>query len=236
MSETEQARRPVGRPPRINRHQIAEAALDIGLERVTMKSVAERLGVSVPGLYHHVRNKSELLRLAAQHTMRQLRIPPDRGQGWQAWLLAYAEYVHGALTKEPELVNQLLAGGIGGEREIATVERFLDVLERYDFSATEALEAYRLVSHAIVGGAVASIGRTSAQAEGRPILAELHRALARHEPDEHPRLRDVLAQVEPDGTDPLAVVRAVVDGISHRRGERSAAATRKRRGRRHSSS
>ncbi|WP_165952487.1 TetR/AcrR family transcriptional regulator [Kribbella albertanoniae] len=50
---------------------IADAALaairDVGVEGLTMRGVAERLGVRAPTLYHHVRNKAELLDLVARN-------------------------------------------------------------------------------------------------------------------------------------------------------------------------
>jgi AcrR family transcriptional regulator len=50
---------------------IADAALAIiradGVGGLTMRSVAERLGVRAPSLYHHVRNKDELLDLVARN-------------------------------------------------------------------------------------------------------------------------------------------------------------------------
>ena len=55
------------RPARISRDQIAAAALAIadrdGLEAVSMRSVAARLGVGTMSLYNHVRNKADLERL-----------------------------------------------------------------------------------------------------------------------------------------------------------------------------
>lgn len=49
---------------------IVEAALGViredGVAGLTMRSLAERLGVRTPSLYHHVRNKEQLLALVAQ--------------------------------------------------------------------------------------------------------------------------------------------------------------------------
>ncbi|MFC9691501.1 TetR/AcrR family transcriptional regulator [Kribbella sp. NPDC056951] len=50
---------------------IADAALAViravGVDGLTMRGVAERLGVRAPTLYHHVRNKAELLDLVARN-------------------------------------------------------------------------------------------------------------------------------------------------------------------------
>ena len=63
------ARRRVGRPPQISRQAIAEAAQQVGLGNLTLKAVADHLGVSVAGLYHHIRGKEDLLRLAADQAL-----------------------------------------------------------------------------------------------------------------------------------------------------------------------
>ena len=43
----------------------------VGVDGLTMRGVAERLGVRAPTLYHHVRNKAELLDLVARNAFDQ---------------------------------------------------------------------------------------------------------------------------------------------------------------------
>ncbi|TCC44422.1 TetR/AcrR family transcriptional regulator [Kribbella capetownensis] len=54
---------------------IADAALAVirgnGVDALTMRSVAERLNVRAPSLYHHVHNKDELLDLVARNAFDQ---------------------------------------------------------------------------------------------------------------------------------------------------------------------
>ncbi|MEU4198327.1 TetR/AcrR family transcriptional regulator [Kribbella sp. NPDC026611] len=54
---------------------IADAALQVireyGVDGLTMRSVAERLHVRAPSLYHHVHNKAELLDLVARNAFDQ---------------------------------------------------------------------------------------------------------------------------------------------------------------------
>ena len=75
MSTSSADRPKLGRPPKVTREQIAEAALEIGLERATVRTVAEHLGMSVPGLYHHVGTREELVAMAAAHSLEALRLP-----------------------------------------------------------------------------------------------------------------------------------------------------------------
>ena len=45
------------------------AVIELGFADVTMKSAAEHLGVSVPGLYHYVNGKDDLIRVAADYQL-----------------------------------------------------------------------------------------------------------------------------------------------------------------------
>src|SRR5579864_7418731 len=66
-----------GRPPRIDRAAIAQAASEIPLSDLSLRSVADRLGVSVPGLYHYVQGRDELFALAAEQSVRRWPLPED---------------------------------------------------------------------------------------------------------------------------------------------------------------
>lgn len=156
--------RPLGRPPRISREAIAEAAADIGLEDLTLKAVAERLGVSVPGLYHHVDGRDDLLRLAAEHSVRQRHVPVDRGQHWAEWLLEWARYNREAFLEEPGLLTQYVEGAISDEAIARNTEVIHAVLRRHGFSLADARAAYELVSSFAIGAAVSDLRRARAEA------------------------------------------------------------------------
>ena len=181
---------------------IAKAAHDIGLDRVTMKAVADELGVSVPGLYHHVEGRDDLMRLAAEYSAAQIQLPVDHGQHWSAWLLEWARYSHDAFVAQPALLGQFLTGSLGIDRMVTHVDAVLGVLTRQGFTALEALDAYALVSQSAVGAAVSEIREAEATRAGRPAVAEYHRALSQHDPDELPHLRALVTG--PAGTAPLA--------------------------------
>ena len=90
----------VGRPPRISRQMIAEAAHQVGLDGLTLRAVADRLGVSIAALYHHVSGKDELMRLAAEYSAAKVPLPRDTGQHWAVWLVEWAEYNRDAFVAE----------------------------------------------------------------------------------------------------------------------------------------
>lgn len=69
----------------------AFAALnELGLDRLTMRAVAQRLSVHPPALYWHFRDKAELLTEMAATMNRQARAGIEDCADWQAWLDAFA--------------------------------------------------------------------------------------------------------------------------------------------------
>ena len=177
----ESKRRPVGRPPRISREQIAVAANEVGLEGLTLKALADHLGVSIAALYHHVSSKDEVIRLAAELSALRLPRPEDRGQHWAEWLLEWARYIRDAFVHEPALVGQYLDGGITAEVMIGNLDRIVGLLLREGFSAIEAMTAFDAVSGFALGTALGElraerlgVGNLAAQADpNSPALADL---------------------------------------------------------------
>lgn len=216
--------RRVGRPAQISRQDIAEAAQQVGLGNLTLKAVADRLGVSVAGLYHHIRGKDDLLQLAVQHTTAAAEVPLDHGQHWATWLAEWAVYNYDAFVAEPLLVDQFLAGAINTEAIAGTTDAILRTLVDRGFTIAEAHAAYELTSSCALGAALKAVRDTRARAGGRSTVAELYGVLDRHGRDELPHLRQLLALVvteDPD-TFPSSLSTALA-GIAAVRGDDSTA-------------
>ena len=119
-----------------------------------MKAVADHLGVSVPGLYHHVQGREDLMRLGAEYSAAELHVPVDHGQHWSAWLLEWATYSHDAFVAQPALLDQFLNSSLGVDRMVTHVDAVIGVLSRQGFSPAEAVDAYEIVSDCALGCAV----------------------------------------------------------------------------------
>ncbi|WP_275003272.1 TetR/AcrR family transcriptional regulator C-terminal domain-containing protein [Promicromonospora iranensis] len=81
----------------ITRELIVAAALELlddqGIDGLTVRALATRLGVRAPALYWHVRNKQELLDEMATEVMRRVTAAfaaVQPGTGWRDDLTAYA--------------------------------------------------------------------------------------------------------------------------------------------------
>jgi AcrR family transcriptional regulator len=214
------ARRGVGRPAQISRQAIAEAAQHVGLSNLTLKAVADHLGVSVAGLYHHIRGKDDLMRLAAEHTAANSEVPLDHGQHWATWLAEWAVYNYDAFVAEPVLFDQFLTGAINTESIAGTTDAILGALVRQGFTIGEANAAYQLTSSCALGAALKAIRAARGRAAGRSELGELHQVLDRHERSELPYLRQFLAMAVTEKPDDFAPSLATaLSGIAAARGE-----------------
>jgi AcrR family transcriptional regulator len=184
-----------------------------------MKAVADRLGVSVPGLYHHVGSRDDLVRLAAEYAASHIEVPRDRGQHWSVWLLEWAQYVRAALTSLPDLLGQFLSGSIGMDRMVDHLDAVMVVMSAQGFSASEAIEAFRLVSAASLGVAVGEIREAREAEAGRSSVTEYHRLLAGRQPHELMAIRRLVGAPEQLAPSFEEQIRTVLVGIAARRGE-----------------
>jgi AcrR family transcriptional regulator len=211
----------VGRPPRINRQMIAEAAHELGLDGLTLKAVADHLGVSIAALYHHVTSKDDLVRVAAEYAASRIPLPADRGQHWAVWLYEWSEYNRDVFEARPGLLARYVEGAIPAEAIAGNVDRILGVLVAQGFSVYDANEAYELVTSCALGTAVATLRERESAEAGVPVGARLQAVLDASGPDGLPHLRALLAEVgRRGGRQPFHHrIATVLRGIAVERGE-----------------
>lgn len=180
-----------GRPPRISRDGIAAAAVEVGLSDLTLRAVADHLGVSIAALYHHVDGKDDLMRLAAEHSLTQRRFPEDHGQHWAVWLLEWGRYTRDAFIADPAVLEQFMDGAISPESIAQSSEAVLRVLVAQGFSVAEAVDAWALTSEAALGSALTEIRDGRWVARGDLRSGDQVRAVAERLPDALPHVRDL---------------------------------------------
>ena len=148
MTVNRTPKRPRGRPPSISREQILEAAHSLPSHELTMPAVAKILGVKTPALYHHFKNRNDLLRTMGEELIRGLDVSTGDPQQWRSWLLVKARdsvafYVDNPVLMELDNAARSLALGM------QLAESVLETLEGAGFTAMESFYIWNLVSYHI---------------------------------------------------------------------------------------
>jgi AcrR family transcriptional regulator len=178
---------------RLSRATVAEHALKLadteGLDSVTIRRLAQELGVTPMALYWHFKNKDELLLGITDHVMAGVKATRDPADPWLPQLRAMIEALVTVMRGHPSLPALLQAVD---KQEAASFTRAtndaLELLTRAGFGLDES---YWIASYLLHG----SIGLVSAQ-PGCPAVmtppqaAEWRRqkrlAMEKLPPDEYP--------------------------------------------------
>lgn len=97
--------------PLISRKATLEAALKIideeGLDALTIRRLGNDLNVQGISLYHHFKNKDEILIGACELALSHVRTPSETKVDFPTWLLSNAVRYHQALCEHPNLIPVL---------------------------------------------------------------------------------------------------------------------------------
>ncbi|MBH5338171.1 TetR/AcrR family transcriptional regulator C-terminal domain-containing protein [Streptomyces pactum] len=219
MSQPPAPRRPRGRPPRISREEIIGTARRIvteeGVGRLTMRRLATEVGSTPMALYHHVRDKEELLVLLLDdYATRTLRRPELPGEPRER-VVAAATAIHEALAACPWIVEVLTADDLMSTSALWFVEQIVDGLVACGLSPDRAVHGYRAIWYYTAGEIVVRTTAARRRADDdRATYRE--QVFAGLDPAELPRLAQVADRWAPltaedtyqDG------LRALVDGLT----------------------
>ncbi|KFG91024.1 Regulatory protein, TetR [Sphingobium herbicidovorans NBRC 16415] len=168
-----QAKRTVGRPRRLTLEAIVDAACEVGIAKLEMSLVAERLNTGVATLYGYVRGRDHLLELVAQRLVGQALIK-DEGQSWQNILREHATITYRLFRSLPHLITNLM--GKEPEKHSFDYSRaVLALIESRGVPETAAVNAYIEINQVVIGAAISMMRRealenVSIDDEGRRVL------------------------------------------------------------------
>ena len=152
----------------ITRDAIVEAAIAIGdekgLERVSMRAVAGRLGVQAMSLYHHVRNKAELLDAIHEHLILELTLPSE-SPTWEAALRSAAGAYRALALRHPTLFVLVATRPISTPAEIAHIAPALTVFDEAGIPPEQQLFSVQSFFCALNGYLLAEVAPTPGHVE-----------------------------------------------------------------------
>jgi TetR/AcrR family tetracycline transcriptional repressor len=213
------------RRPQLTRERVVAEALAViaqeGVQALTMRSLAARLGVVPGALYHHVRNKEQLQDLVLDGVLAEVDFHVDHTQPWTEQLKVLAQRLREVLEQHPGVAGLLKTRDPLGPHSLALAEAFLTPLQAAGFPDREAGLAFFLLVDYTVGFAVSS-PRTSVNEQrvrDAAIRAQLHEFFRSLPPERFPALVALGEHVWLDNRDErfAAGLDVLVDGLEHAR-------------------
>jgi TetR/AcrR family tetracycline transcriptional repressor len=134
---------------------IVEAGLAIlqedGFEALSLRKIADALGVKTPALYWHVDSRAALYGLMAEHMFREAAAVVDPTLGAQDWLIAFGRSLHAVHMRRRDaasLVSSVIPSqAMRSELLVQTIDR----LEAAGLSRSDAFVAQSAVLSLALG-------------------------------------------------------------------------------------
>lgn len=209
-----------GRTPSIDMDKIAAAVREVSVEDedISMKDVADHLGVNVTTLYRHVGGIDGLRRIRASLSRSDLPpLPEAKGHTWESWIRVLADYYRSALLQHPDLLDFVQAAL---DPDFINLENEASILVEFGFEPRAALLAHSFLITTITGYVQQELQTIEeARAGYAPYYSRLFQNLDAH-PDRLPTLSNVnLSQRDLDrDLNFKSIISYAVAGISAQKG------------------
>jgi AcrR family transcriptional regulator len=165
----------------LSREGIARAALAIfdedGAAAVTVRSIADRLGVRSPSLYNHVASKDEILDAVTELIDREIDNSPLADPDLRRGLAGFARSYRKAFRQHPEALAVIARRAVETDVALSGYDTVLDTLQRAGWSPAGALEVMAAVEYIVLGSALVPF--TAGFARSPTDYADRYPALAR---------------------------------------------------------
>jgi AcrR family transcriptional regulator len=211
-----------GRKPGMTVERIVAAAVELadaeGLDGVSMRRVADRLGVGTMSLYRYVPAKAELQDLMLDSVMGDAA-SVVAGAGWREALERFARASLEGYQRHPWLLRASLTRGVMGPNQAAALDAVLAAVEGLGLTSGERMAVVGLVTGYVRGVAQQLVEETQVQRRtgisDEQFWTDFAPLLDGHlDPARYPALTGVWRDEELDWGDPFEFgLRRVLDGI-----------------------
>ncbi|WP_027341396.1 TetR/AcrR family transcriptional regulator C-terminal domain-containing protein [Hamadaea tsunoensis] len=182
-------------PRRLERATIVAATIDVlnerGLDELSLHTIAQRLGVRQPALYHHFPSKSALLDATAAEVLDRWHTErlPQPGEAWREFLARNAYSLRRALLTVRDGARLVAATGPRAPEPASALAR-IEFLEHHGFTAAGAVLASIAVSRYVLGCVL--------EQQLAPTQAITPSAYAEQPPDRLQRISEEIVRLGPD--------------------------------------
>jgi AcrR family transcriptional regulator len=185
-----QTRRKRSRPGTLSLDAILDTAMALarrdGVGAITMRGIADELGVSAMGLYRYVLTKEDLLGRVADRYFAEVHYPTDNGASWQERVAEVFRSVRRVLLDHPDLAQILSAQPVDGPAAYRGAEVVLQALREAGLAGEAAVGAFDTLRSFTTGFTLRESARNQPKAPRS--LYRLH-DLESLPPEEFPQVR-----------------------------------------------
>jgi TetR/AcrR family tetracycline transcriptional repressor len=123
--------------------RVVAVALDVldevGFDGLTMRRIAERLGVANPALYWHFNSKAEIVDRMAAQLLAGTAVAPRGPREWRRFLHDTARAFRRAMRSRREGARVLASANLADNQMSDTIHRAVELLADAGFRRTDAL-------------------------------------------------------------------------------------------------
>ncbi|WP_410584432.1 TetR/AcrR family transcriptional regulator [Amycolatopsis sp. lyj-108] len=144
-------------PPRrsLTKERVLRAAIEVadrgGVEAMTMRRVAQHLGVEAMSLYHHVPNKDAILDGVVDAVFAAIELPGPEDGDWRDAIRARASSARAVLSRHSWALGLMDSRRNPGPATLRHHDAVLGVLRRAGFTLPMAVHAVSLIDSYISG-------------------------------------------------------------------------------------
>ncbi|MGH3585522.1 MAG: TetR/AcrR family transcriptional regulator C-terminal domain-containing protein [Pseudonocardia sp.] len=140
----------------LTRREVVAAALELvdaeGVDTLTMRKLADRIGVYPTAVYWHAGNKASLLAAVAELVLSGVELPPVQdGPPWEEWLRSMARAARAALHAHPNITPVLASQLQVTTSSFPLAESVLAVLHGAGFTGERLTGAFNTVIGFVFG-------------------------------------------------------------------------------------
>src|SRR5947209_7132103 len=179
----------------LNREQVLRAAINLanqsGLESLSMRKLAQGLGVEAMSLYNHVANKDDLLDGMVDFVFTEIGLPPT-GVDWKPAMRQRAISAREVLARYSWAIGVLESRSRPGPATLRHHDAVLGCLRQAGFSIAMAAHAYSVLDSYIYGFALQQASLPFKSSEETVAVAD---SILRQFPaDAYPHLAELTVQ------------------------------------------
>jgi AcrR family transcriptional regulator len=181
--------------PALSRERVLRGAVTVadagGLAGLTIRSLAEELGVKPMSVYHHVANKDQILDGIVDLVFNEIELPPADG-AWRSAMRRRAESARQALKRHPWAIGLMESRTAPGHATLRHHDAVIGALRAGGFSVEMTAHAYALLDSYVYGFA---LQEASLPFKGPETVGEVAEPMMRQFPaGEYPHLVEMATE------------------------------------------